>query len=397
MGLSVGTPGLRVIVTGLIAQYPLGGVAWDYLQYLLGLALLGHDVYYFEDTGQWPYNPQEGGVSDGCDFNVQYLSRIMESFGFSERWAYKSVCQADWYGLSDLCRQQILQSADLLINVSGSLACPWDYSTVKKLVYIDSDPVFTQVKLARGQQGFRKLIDAHHIHFSFGETLSSAVPQTGHTWHPTRQPVVIGEWESATDYREVYTTVMNWSSYKPVEYMGRVYGQKDIELQKYLDLPKEVYPTNLELAINAGKVTRTPKARLTRHGWKLVNPDIVCPDYKTYRSYIQSSMAEWSVAKNGYVQGMSGWFSCRSACYLAAGRPAVLQDTGFSGILPVGEGLLAFTTFDVAAHAIRDVHANYPKHSAAAKELASAYFDSTRVLTSLLENVFGQPTTSPCG
>ncbi|MCP9931006.1 hypothetical protein KBY82_09435 [Cyanobium sp. AMD-g] len=387
---------MRIIVTGLIAQYPLGGVAWDYLQYLLGLSSLGHEVYYFEDTGQWPYNPHEGGVSAGCEYNVQYLSGIMDSFGFSDRWAYKFTWEAQWFGLSEVKRQEIVGTADVLINVSGSLVCPSDYRAVKKLVYIDSDPVFTQVKLARGQQDFRRLIDCHDIHFSFGETLSGIVPSMGYNWIPTRQPVAMGEWENEYSHQGVFTTVMNWSSYKPVTYNGLVYGQKDIELMKFIDLPQLVSPYILELAINAGKVTRTPKDRLVRHGWKLVDPDKVCPDYKAYRSYIMTSMAEWSVAKNGYVQGLSGWFSCRSACYLAAGRPAVLQDTGFSKILPVGDGLLSFTTQEEAVQAIDEVNSNYSRHRVAAREIASAYFDAKLVLARLLNQVFSRVGTSDC-
>ena len=166
------TSRLRIIVTGLIAQYPLGGVTWDYFQYVLGLAQLGHEVYYLEDTGQWPYNPVEGGIGKDCDFNVEYLAGIMSRYGLAEQWAYRFPWQSQWFGLSDAKRHEVIQSADLLINISGTLERPEEYRQVRRLAYIDSDPVFTQVKLARGQLDFRKWIDLHDVQFSFGECLS---------------------------------------------------------------------------------------------------------------------------------------------------------------------------------------------------------------------------------
>jgi hypothetical protein len=374
-------------VSGLIAQYPLGGVTWDYLQYVLGLSHLGHDVYYVEDTGQWPYNPREDGVSKGCTFNVEYLAGVMSRFGFSEHWAYRFPWQSQWFGLSDAKRQEVIESADLLINVSGTLEHPEEYRRIPRLAYIDSDPVFTQIKLARGQLGFRKWIDAHDVQFSFGECLSSAagIPDTGHRWRPTRQPIVLSEWRPATPHREAITTVMNWTSYKPVEYGNRTYGQKDVEFMRFCKLPSLVAPTSLEIAVNTGKTKRTPRELLAHNGWQIVDPDQVCPDLDTYRSYIESSKAEWSVAKNGYVVGQAGWFSCRSACYLAAGRPVAVQDTGFGAAIPVGEGLLSFDTVEEATAAVRDIEANYERHAKAARELAVEYFDSAKVLTRLID------------
>ena len=379
------TSRLRIIVTGLIAQYPLGGVTWDYVQYALGLAQLGHDVYYIEDTGQWPYNPGEGGLGKGCDFNVQYLAGVMSRFGLADQWAYRFPWQSQWFGLSDTKRQEVIQSADLLINISGTLERPEEYRQVRRLVYIDSDPVFTQVKLARGQLDFRKWIDLHDVQFSFGECLSAAVPATGHQWRPTRQPIVLSEWHPEVPYRPVFTTVMNWTSYKPVVYGHQSYGQKDIEFMRYQELPNLVAPTVLEIAVNAGKTRRTPRQLLAHKGWQVVDPAKVCPDLDTYRQYVEASKAEWSVAKNGYVLGQPGWFSCRSACYLAAGRPVAVQDTGFSAVLPVGEGLLTFTTVEEAVAAINEIEANYPRHAKAARALAMEYFDAPGVLTRLID------------
>ena len=380
---------LRIIVTGLIAQYPLGGVTWDYFQYVLGLVRLGHDVYYLEDTGQWPYNPLEGGVSKGCEFNVAYLSGLMSRFGLADKWAYRFPWQSQWFGLPEAKRREVLHSADLLINISGTLEHPEDYRQLPRLAYIDSDPVFTQVKLARGQMDFRKLIDVHDVHFSFGEHLSAAVPDTGHRWCPTRQPVVLSEWHPSTPHRDVFTTVMNWTSYNPVVYNGQTYGQKDVEFLRFLALPSLVNPTVFEIAVNEGKTRHAPRTLLVHKGWRVVDPEVVCPDLESYRYYVESSKAEWSVAKNGYVVGQPGWFSCRSACYLAAGRPVVVQDTGFSAVLPVGEGLMSFTTVEEAVAAIRHVEANYTRHAKAARAIAEAYFDSDKVLTRLITEALG--------
>ncbi len=386
---------IRTVVTGLIAQYPLPGVTWDYLQYPLGLKRLGHDVYYLEDTGRWPYNPVRGGVGADCAYNVEYLAGIMSRFGLGDRWAYRfpggtlqggGAVPPQWFGLDDARREAILGSADLLINVSCTLARPEEYRAVRRLAYIDSDPVFTQVKLARGQADFRKLVDAHDLHFSFGESLSNAVPKTGHCWRPTRQPIVLSQWRPSPPRRRAFTTVMNWTSYNLVNHDGQTYGQKDIEFRRFVDLPGMVAPSVLEVAVNdASKNGRTPVGLLAHKGWRVVNPGEVCPDVDSYRDYIESSLAEWSVAKNGYVLGQPGWFSCRSACYLAAAKPVVVQDTGVAGVLPVGEGILPFRTLDEAAAAVREVERNYEQHSRAARAIAEEYFDSDKVLAQLIE------------
>jgi len=387
----------RVIVTGFIGQHPLGGVTWDYVQYVTGLARLGFDVYYFEDSGHWPYALEGGesgedfGVSD-CRANVDYLAKVMERFGLGQRWAFRCAMDGEWSGLSDLEREEVVSSADLLLNISSSVARPEEYRKVPRLIFVDSDPVFTQVKLARGQADFRAVVDAHDMHFSFGECLRAPfVPETGHHWLPTRQPIVLDEWHTERSHRGVFTTVMNWASYNPVSNNGRKYGQKDVEFMRFLELPRLVEPVRLETAAR-GTGRRVLQDSILHHlehkGWSVVAPDMVCPDVESYREYIQNSMAEWSVAKNGYVEGRTGWFSCRSACYLAAGRPVVVQDTGFKEVLPTGVGLLAFSTLEEAREGIREVVSDYPRHSHAAREIAEQYFDSAKVLSHLVDRAF---------
>jgi hypothetical protein len=384
---------LRVIVTGLIAQHPLGGVTWDYLQYPLGLRELGHDVYYFEDSGAWPY-ALDGGF-DGDDFtvldcgaNVAYLARVMERFGLAGRWAYRCPIDGGWFGLSELKRREVIESANLLLNISSTVVRPAEYRAIPRLALVDSDPVFTQIKLARGQRDFRAVVDVHDVHFSFGECLTDRVPDTGHRWLPTRQPIILDQWHTASPDRGVFTTVMNWASYNPVTYSGKTYGQKNVEFKRFLDLPEMVKPTALEIAARGTRRRRLPDTllgHLKHKGWQVVDPGDVCADLDSYRQYVQRSTGEWSVAKNGYVEGRPGWFSCRSACYLAAGRPVVVQDTGFGGVLPTGLGLLSFTNLSEAADGIRSVISDYQRHSRAAHSIAGEYFDSRKVLGRLVE------------
>ncbi len=246
---------LRVIVTGLIAQHRLlGGVTWDYLNFVLGLHQLGHEVYYLEDSGEWPYN-FDGGPS-GKDWvvhdpkaNVEYLAEVMTAFGLSANWAYHFPTKSEWFGLSERKRTELIRSADVLINVSGTLEKPEKYWPVRKLVYIDTDPVFTQIDLAHGSSDLRDRVSAHDVHFTVGECLGDGLPDTGHHWFPTKHPIVLSEWLSSVQPQNMLTTVMNWTSYKPIAYRGQTYGQKDVEFVKFMTLPQQGHRTPLEVAL----------------------------------------------------------------------------------------------------------------------------------------------------
>jgi hypothetical protein len=391
----------------------MGGITWHYLQYLLGLTRLGHDVYYFEDSGEFPYNLDGGAsgtdwITRDCTYNVGYLAEIMARFGLENRWAYHFPLKSEWFGLGDRQREGIIQSADLLINVSGSLEHPDRYRRIPHLLYIDTDPVVTQIKIALGNSEFLERVEAHDTHFSFGETLSEGVPATDYQWRPTRQPIVLSEWRPSTPRGESFTTVMNWTSYAPLTYSGRTYGQKDVEFKRFLELPGQVAPVAMEVALSrtqhlqwevkdeslppkfgelvVDKANWTPHDLLSHGGWRVVDAIEACGDLDSYRHYIESSKAEWSVAKNAYVLGQPGWFSERSACYLAAGRPVVVQDTGFGETLPVGEGIQSFRTLSESAAAVRVVETNYQRHAQAARAIAEAYFDSDKVLTLLIDD-----------
>lgn len=401
---------LRIIVTGLIAQHPhIGGMAWHYAQYAAGLSLMGHDVYYFEDSGEWPYTEDGGPTGDewiarDCSSNIDHLTRVLSKWGLQEKWAYRFPLTGDWFGLSQSSRREVEKSADLLINVSGTLEFPEHYRDVKCMVYIDSDPVFTQSKILNDSHGIAARVNVHDVHFSFGERIAELPLDTGHRWTATRQPIVLSEWEPSKPHRETFTTVMNWTSYDPAVVDGRAYGQKDREFARFIGVAKRAAPIEIEIAMgrtqhqeweNAalaptadtpGRGAGTPHELLAGLGWGVVETNVCCSDPESYRDYIVSSKGEWSIAKEAYVAHRPGWFSERSACYLAAGRPVIVQDTGFDVSLPVGEGLIPFTTVDEAVAGIRSVTENYASHADAARAVAEDFFDSSKVLELLIEN-----------
>jgi hypothetical protein len=378
---------MRIVVTGLVGQYAFGGVAWDYLQYVEGFRQLGHDVYYLEDTEMWPYDPIKDIISAEAGYNVDYLRGVMEKLGLADRWIYRSAPDASYHGHTEAAAKEICATADLYLNVSG---CGWlrpEYLSIPCKVFLDSDPMFTQVALASGKQDVIDRIRAHNKHFTFAENIGAAdcrIPAAGFDWIPTRQPIVLDWWElPAESPRDVFTTVMNWVSYKSCEYNGETWGQKDVEFLKFVDLPERT-AQKFEIAMGMGPGMKRPTEMLQQKGWQIIEPAERLPDPWTYREYLRRSKGEWSVAKEGYVKSRSGWFSCRSACYLALGRPCVLQDTGWSNVYPTGRGLFAYQTIDEAIAGIEAVNTDYAAHSRAAQQLAGQMFDARRVLADLI-------------
>jgi hypothetical protein len=379
---------MRIIVTGLVGQYAFGGVAWDYLQYVEGFRSLGHDVWYLEDTETWPYDPVNNTVTDDCSYNVTYLCGVMGRLGLGDRWIYRNCPDASYHGMTESAAKLICADADLFVNVSG---CGWlrpEYAAIPKKIFIDSDPMFTQVGLLHASQEVRDRVAAHDLHFSFAENISTPecrIPDAGIRWHPTRQPIVLDWWTPHHDVgRDVWTTVMNWVSYKECRHDGEQWGQKDAEFMRYIELPRRT-TESFQVAMGMGPGKKRPTALLQSEGWQIIEPAEHLPDPWTYRNYLSTSKGEWSVAKEGYVKSRSGWFSCRSACYLALGRPCVLQDTGWSKFIPSGGGLFAFSTMEEAVAGIESVAANYEPHSRAARRLAEENFDARKVLGSMLE------------
>jgi len=379
---------MRIVVTGLIGQYPFGGVIWDYIQYVLGFQELGHEVYYLEDTGVWPYDPVRETITDDCSHQVGALTRIMADFNLGDRWIYRNAADGKFHGAGEKIARELIKCGDLLVNVSTA---SWfeDYEVgVKHQMFLDGDPMFTQIgMLDPDKGGYTARLRAHDSHFSFGLKLGEAdclVPDTGIRWKKTLQPVALNYWPYAENEAEPFTTVMNWCSYKPKIWQGREYGQKDIEFSRFQELPRHT-PQKLVIAMGQGIGKKRPTEFLENIGWKILEPDQVLPDHLTYRDFLKNSRAEWSIAKHGYVAARTGWFSCRTACYLALGRPAVVQDTGWSEHLPHGMGLVPFTTLAECAAGIATINRDYATHRRAAREFAEKYLDARRVCQDLLD------------
>ena len=379
---------MRVVITGLLGQYAFGGVTWDYIQYLLGFRDLGHDVWYLEDSGAWPYDPIKQSITEDCSYNVNYLRGMMADFGFGDRWIYRNGADGTFHGAGESAARDLIKNADLLINVSSA---GWlkDYDFgVKHQMFIDGDPMFSQVSLLDPKNAdYAARVRAHDSHFTFGLNVGRPgclVPDNGIRWKKTVQPISLEHWafqeEPAPDR---FTTVMNWASYAPIEWEGKRYGQKDLEFECFKMLPKQT-PQRLEMAMGQGVGSKRPTEELRALGWIIHEAGDVLPDYKSYHEFLRTSKAEWSVAKHGYVAARTGWFSCRTACYLALGRPAVVQETGWSDTIPAGDGLLAFSTLEEAVDAIADINDHYEEHQRAARALAEQYFDAKKVCADLL-------------
>jgi hypothetical protein len=382
---------VRIIITGLVGQYPFGGVIWDYLQYLLGFRSLGHQVLYLEDSGAWPYDPVAGTITDDCSFALQTLHKIFTDFDLAESWVYRNGADGKFHGAGEKVAREWLRHGDLLVNVSSA---GWlrDYDLrVGHRMFIDGDPMFCQIGLLDGSNPlYAGRLRDHDSHFTFGLSVGQPdcpIPVDGITWRPTVQPIAIDQWPITPVSSDApWTTVMNWASYKPKVWEGRTYGQKNLEFNRFRDLPSK---TNipLRLAMGLGVDGQRPAQELRQIGWDLVEPQEVVPDHSAYRSFLTNSRGEWSVAKHGYVEGRTGWFSCRTACYLAAGRPAVVQETGWSRHLPSDRGVLPFTNLDEAAEGLAKVTRNYSEHSKAAREIALEFFDAKKVCQELLRQV----------
>ena len=383
---------LRILVLGYIVRGPMGGMAWHHLQYVLGLAKLGHEVYFLEDSGDDPwacYDPTRNVTDDNSSYGLQFLAQLLERVGLGDRWAYYDALATRWYGPAGNKVPSLCSSADFVLNLSGSNPLrPWTLK-VPVRVYIDTDPVFTQVRHLSDSARLERA-SRHTAFFSFGENIehgTATVPADGFAWQPTRQPVVLDVWPVTPGPDSGrYTTVMQWDKTiqsVPLQYEGRHYGKKADSFGPYMDLPKQC-AAQFELALG-GKVA--PREELRRKGWAIRNPLEVTRDAWTYQQYIQQSKGEFSIAKEAYVASNCGWFSERSAAYLASGRPVLTQDTGFSNWLPTGTGILAFNNCEEALDGIQEVSSRYEVHCKKAREVAQEYFDARKVLSRLIESI----------
>jgi hypothetical protein len=374
--------GLRILFSGMVAGDPeQGGASWSVLQYLLGFRALGHQVRLVE-----PVDRLDPGV-------VSYFERLVGDFGLDGEAALLVKGSRTTAGVpyEDLARWA--GETDVLFNVSGMLRDEELVGPPPLRVFLDLDPAFNQLWHAEGiEMGFALHNRFATVGLALGEP-ECPVPTCGREWIKTLPPIFLPSWERTPAPADAFTTVANWRGYGSVEWEGQRYGQKAHSLRELVELPR-LTAERLALALAIHPDEAQDGAALREHGWQLADPVALAGNPSRYADFVRSSKGEIGVAKEGYVKSRCGWFSDRSACYLASGRPVVAQDTGFPAHLPTGEGLLSFRTPAEAAAAIDAVSADYERHARAARALAEDLFDSRVVLTRLLDRVSSTPADS---
>jgi hypothetical protein len=382
-------PGLTILLAGTIATVPAqGGWTWAILQYLLGLRRLGHRVLFLDPVAAVALRPAGRPLEQSE--NAAYFRAVVRQFGLEQE-ASLLVSGDDSHDTLGLRYEEVVRAArgaDLLINVSGVLKDEAILAAARRRVYLDLDPAFTQ--LWHAVQGIDMGFGNHTDFVTIGQAIGTPecpVPTCGLPWISTWQPVVLERWPPATGGApDAVTTVANWRGYGSVEYEGVFYGQKAHAWRSFMALPTLTRQRFL-LALAIHPDETADLQALAANGWELVDPARVAATPDDFQQFVRGSRAELAIAKTGYVVSRCGWFSDRSACYLASGRPVLAQDTGFGAFLPVGEGLLPFATLEQAVEAVELLNADYPTHARAARALAEEYFDSDLVLARLLDRL----------
>jgi hypothetical protein len=373
-----------IIFSGHIARTGLGGSAWANMQYLGGLLDLGHEVFYMEDTGEnaWTYDWRSHESTTSLDFPAHYLASCLNALGLAGRWIYRSAGRDAGMDLREFL--DVCDRADLLIFRAVPVS-PWrqEYDRPRRRAFIDVDPGFTQIALAQGMGNLPETVDRCERLFSIGQRIGRPgciVPSdTGH-WLTTVPPVSLRHWPVASGPPAThFTSLVRWRGFRDASYRGETYGQKDREFPAFLDLPQRSGQRFL-----LGHLGGDEKL-LERHGWELVPGWVASATPASFREFISGSRGEISIAKHGYVKMQCGWFSDRSVCYLASGRPVVAEDTGLGDWLPTGMGVVTFTDVEEAARAVARVNGDYEAHRRAARALAEQHLAAGRVLPPLLE------------
>jgi hypothetical protein len=377
---------LKILVSGMIAAVPgQGGATWAVLQYVLGLRRLGHDVVFVEQIPERALRPDGATLRDSR--NAAYLRAVAARFDLNGRTALLLEGTTRTAGMTYDDLRRYAEHGDVLLNLSGLLTDP-QLMLPPARVYVDLDPAFTQLWAAVQHVDMR----FHgHTHFvTVGCAIGSAecsVPTCGVDWIPTLQPVVLDYWTHGGPVGvDAFTSIGHWRGYGSIACDGVYYGQKAHSLRNHFALPQRS-GERFVMAFAIHPDETADLQALAQHGWELTDPARVASSPRTYQHFVRSSRAEFGIAKSGYVLSRCGWFSDRSICYLASGRPVLAQDTGFASVLPVGQGLLAFTTDDDALAGLAELRRDYAGHARAARDIAEQYFDSDRVLGRLLEKV----------
>ena len=373
----------KIVVLGMLSKHPVAGMVWITVQYLIGLERLGYEAYYVE--------PQGGSSGIDSAQTAAWIDGVMRSFDLGERWAFHALHgDGRCYGLSESRLQQLYQSAALLINLHGSAKALPELCATGRLLYLETDPVEMEIALYENDPTGFQFLEPHFAFFTWGGNYGNPdcrVPLPERfRFRPTRQPVILDLWEPYSNgVNAAFTTIGNWRQPGQVEYQGEVYNwSKHYEYLKFLDLPART-PQKFELALSSYE--DEDRRLLESHGWHVRHSMDFSTDLDAYRDYIARSRGEFTVAKDQNVRLRSGWFSERSAQYLASGRPVITQETGFSNVLPTGRGLFGFSTMDDILAAVDSINSDYEGHSRAATDLAREYFNYDVVLRRMLDTI----------
>jgi len=381
----------RLVVMGFMGSMPIAGVIWQHIHYIVGLQQLGHDVYYIEDSARLPYNPETCQVNNDFGYAARILGRLAGEFNFKNRWAFcaRYLNGNPTAGLVLRKIRQLYRDADAILNICGAQEFNDDLLQSDRLIYIESDPGVEQIKIAKRTRSTIDYLRRHRALFTFGENVGTKkfpVPTHGFKWLPTRQPVVLDFWKTKRPpaHAALFTSIANWSTsgLKDIAWRGEKYlWSKSREFLRFVAAPKKAgEPFELATSIK----DRQTREKFERNDWLLRSPVDLSINYWLYRDYIQRSKGEFTVAKDQYVRLNTAWFSDRTACYLAAGRPVITQETGFTKLYGGDAGLFGFRSLGEIVDAVKVINGNYLKHSDAARQIACEIFDAKRVLGSLL-------------
>jgi len=382
----------KVVLLGMMTKMPVAGVAWQNLHYLLGFERLGCDAYYVETHAGTPSMLMTSKEDDSSALAAEFIGSLMRRFGMADRWAFRALHDdGRCFGMSEGELERLYGSADLLINLHGGTQPLPELAATGRLVYLETDPVQLQLELQHGLQETADFLEPHSAFFTFAENLDSPdcrLPRSDRfAFRPTRQPVVLDLWpDRSPQPADVFTTIGNWrQEWRDVTFEGRRYSwSKHQEFLSYLDLPERSGQA-FELAL--GSCDETERRMLRQRGWRVRDGVEISQGIDRYRDYIGASRGEFTVAKEQNVRLRTGWFSDRSATYLASGRPVITQETGFGNVFPTGRGLFGFDSFEEAETAVEEVNGDYARHAGAAREIAREYFAHDVVLGRLLEDL----------
>lgn len=374
---------MKIIVAGTIGRSGLGGQAWATLQYLLGFRALGHRVHYLEDCGEcsWVYDWDRLEWTYDTGYPAEWVNACLARFGFGDQWRY--CTDGASHGLGKETFTEICAEADLLVMRAVPLWV-WrpEYSMPRRRAFIDVDPGFTQITLANGDAGWIAGISRAERRFTLAQRIGApgcSIPLTLGPWIKTLPPVFLPEWPVAESDGAGFTSVMRWQGLRDVTCEGRTYGQRDREFPKFLDLPRLT-----DQRFRIAQMGIEPDM-LTRHGWECLPGEAVSRTLDSYREFIQNSRAELNVPKHGYVEMNGGWFSDRSVCYLASGRPVLMEDTGLGDWLPESEGVVTFRDLHGAVAGTELIHRDYNRQRRGARALAENVFSTQRILPEFLD------------